>query len=74
MILKVLFVSKLGANLLSARRLCEAGLVGCFNSGKMYFKLNGKRVVKAMMENSLYIVDHVSNCYRETAFPVLIII
>jgi hypothetical protein len=43
MILKnVLFVPKLGANFLSARRLCEAGLVGCFDSGNMYFKLNGK--------------------------------
>jgi hypothetical protein len=69
MILKnVLFVPKLGANLLSARRLYEAGLVGCFDSGNMYFKLNRKTVVKATMENSLYIVNHVSSHHRETAF------
>jgi hypothetical protein len=65
----VLFVPKLGANLLSARHLYEAGLVGCFDSGNIYFKLNGKTVVKATMENGLYIVDHVCSCYKETAFP-----
>jgi hypothetical protein len=64
----VLFVPKLDANFLSARCLCEAGLVGSFNSGKMYFKLNGKTVIKATMENGLYIANHVSGCYRETAF------
>jgi hypothetical protein len=67
----VLFVPKLGANLLSARCLCEAGLVGCFDSGNMYFKLNRKTVVKAMMENGHYIVDHVSSPYKETAFPCI---
>jgi hypothetical protein len=34
----------------------------------MYFKLNGKTVVKATMENGLYIVNHVSSRNRETAF------
>jgi hypothetical protein len=65
----MLYVPKLGANLLSARRLCEAGLVGSFNSGKMYFKLNGKTIIKATMENGLYILNHVSKQYKETAFP-----
>jgi hypothetical protein len=37
----------------------------------MYFKLNRKTVVKAMMENGLYIVDHVSSPYKETAFPCI---
>jgi hypothetical protein len=70
MVLKnVLYVPKLVANLLSARRLCEAGLVGSFNSGNMYFKLNGKTVTKATMENGLYIVNHVSKTYKETAIP-----
>jgi hypothetical protein len=70
MVLKnVLYIPKLGANLLSARRLCEVGLVGSFNSGKMYFKLKGTTVIKARMENGLDIVKHVSKQYKETAFP-----
>jgi hypothetical protein len=72
MILKnVLFVPKLGANLLSARHLYEAGLVGCFDSGNMYFKLNRKTVVQATIENGLYIVDHISSHYKETVFPCI---
>jgi hypothetical protein len=31
--------------------------------------LNRKTVVKAIMDNGLYIVDHVSSCYTETEFP-----
>jgi hypothetical protein len=54
------YVSKLGANLLSARHLCEAGLIGSFNSGTMYFMLNGTTIIKAKMANGLYIVNHVS--------------
>jgi hypothetical protein len=70
MVLKnMLYVPKLGANLLLARCLCEAGLVGSFNSGNMYFKLTGNTVIKATMENGLYIVNHVSKQYKETAFP-----
>jgi hypothetical protein len=70
MVLKnVLYVPKLGVNLLSARCLYEVGLVRSFNSGKMYFKLNRKTVIKATMENGLYIVNHVSTQYKETAFP-----
>jgi hypothetical protein len=70
MVLKnVLYVPKLGANLLLSRRLCEAGLVGSFHSGKICFKLNGKTVIKARMENGLYIVNDVSKQYKETAFP-----
>jgi hypothetical protein len=70
MVLKnVLYIPKLGTNLLSARRLCKVGLVGSFNLGTMYFKLNGKTIIKAKMENGLYIVNHVSKYYKEMAFP-----
>jgi hypothetical protein len=56
----MLYISKLGINLLSARHLYKVGLVGSFNSGKMYFKLNKKTVIKAMIENGVYILNHVS--------------
>jgi hypothetical protein len=64
-----MYIPKLGANLLSGRHLCEAGLVGSFNSGTMYFKLNRKTIIKAKMENSLYIVHHTSKRHKEMVFP-----
>jgi hypothetical protein len=35
----------------------------------MYFKLNGKMIVKAMMENGRYIFNQVSKHHNEMAFP-----
>jgi hypothetical protein len=70
MVLKnVLYVLKLGANLLSARCLCGAGLVGSFYSDTMYFMLNGKIIIKVKIENGLYIVNHISKRHKEIAFP-----
>ena len=70
MLLKdVLFVPGLGVNLLSARRLCQAGLKGSLDSNTMVFKLGKKRIVTATMTNGLYVVSHVSRGYREVAFP-----
>ncbi|KAI0999756.1 hypothetical protein K3495_g8444 [Podosphaera aphanis] len=63
-----LFFPKLGTDLLSARRLCESGLVGSFNSNWIYFKLKGKIIIKAKKENGSYIINHISSCLRETAF------
>jgi hypothetical protein len=70
MVLKyVLYVPNLGANLLSARYLCKAGLVGSFNSSIIYFKLNRKMIIKGKIENGLYIVNHISKHHKEIAFP-----
>jgi hypothetical protein len=69
MILKnILFVSKVGANLLSARYLYKVGLVGYFNSENIYFKLNRKIIIKVMIDNSCYIKNHISSHHRETIF------
>jgi hypothetical protein len=65
----LLYVLKLGANVLSARRLYEAGLVGSFNSGTMYFKLNGETIIKAKIENGPYIVHHIAKHHKDMAFP-----
>jgi hypothetical protein len=56
----VLFVPDLGINLLSARRLCQAGLKGNFNSRKMFFKRGEKTIIEAIMSQGLYIVLHVN--------------
>ncbi|KAI0991347.1 hypothetical protein K3495_g16840, partial [Podosphaera aphanis] len=65
----VLYVPKLGVNLLSVRRLCQAGLKFSGNQDKLYL-LNGKRkIVTATMKNGLYIVSKIAKGYEETAFP-----
>ena len=55
-----LYVPGLGVNLLSAKRLCEAGLKGSFDDKSMYFKMGNKIMVHSKMDQGLYIVKHVS--------------
>jgi hypothetical protein len=65
----VLLVPNLGVNLLSGRRMCAAGLKGRFNSHALCFKLGKKIIIKATMDDGLYVVSHVADGYQETAFP-----
>ncbi|KAF5207339.1 hypothetical protein FRX31_003074, partial [Thalictrum thalictroides] len=55
-----LFVPNLGVNLLSARRMCDTGLRGYFDSNRMYFKLENKIMIHAKIHHGLYVVNHVS--------------
>ena len=64
-----LYIPDLGVNLLSARRLCEAGLKGSFNNNKMYFKNGKEKIVQAVMRDGLYIVTNIADGYEEAAFP-----
>ena len=69
MILKdVLYVPRLGINLISARKLCQEGLKGSFDKNHMYFKQGTKKVVTATMTNGLYVITHVSKKCKDTAF------
>jgi hypothetical protein len=65
----VLLVPNLGVNLLSGRRICAAGLKGRFNSRALCFKLGKKIIIKATMDDGLYVVSHIADGYQETAFP-----
>jgi hypothetical protein len=65
----VLLVPNLGINLLSGRRICAAGLKGQFNSNALWFKLGKKTIIKATMDDGLYVVSHITDGYQETAFP-----
>ncbi|KAI0995304.1 hypothetical protein K3495_g12878, partial [Podosphaera aphanis] len=65
----VLFVPNLGVNLLSARKVCQNGLLGSFDTNQMFFTLNGKKVIECTMKNGLYIVTNIASAYKETAFP-----
>ena len=65
----VLYVPGLGINLLSARRVCQAGLYGVFTNTKMYFMNKEKeKIISAKMSDGLYIVTHVAAGYKEKAF------
>ncbi|KAF7567667.1 hypothetical protein PtrM4_142580 [Pyrenophora tritici-repentis] len=65
----VLLVPNLGVNLLSGRRICAAGLKGRFNSHTLSFRLGKKTIIKATMDDGLYVVSHIADGYQETAFP-----
>jgi hypothetical protein len=59
----VLLVPNLGVNLLSGRRMCAAGLKGRFNSHALCFKLGKKIIIKATMDDGLYVVSHIADGY-----------
>src|ERR1700712_1457584 len=65
----VLYVPNLGVNLLSARRICQAGLLGSFNERKMYFRepTSGTKMITASMQDGLYIVTKVHRDYKALA-------
>ena len=63
----VLYVPGLGINLLSVRKICDAGLKGKLDSTRMYFKKDGKKAIKAHLQNGLYIITHFYNNYKEVA-------
>ena len=45
----VLYVPGLGINLLSVRKICDAGLKGRLDSTRMYFKKDGKKVIEVIL-------------------------
>ncbi|KAI0998336.1 hypothetical protein K3495_g9858 [Podosphaera aphanis] len=56
-----LFVPKLGANLLSGKKICEQmNLRGAFDAEKMYFHKNNKSLISASWKNGVYIIDHIA--------------
>ena len=68
LLLDILYIPGLGVNLLSTRHMCQAGLKAQFNNTYIHFKLGRKKVIKATMNNGLYIVTHVAKGFEKTAF------
>jgi hypothetical protein len=64
----VLYVLRLGINLVSARKLCQVGLKDLFNKNYMYFKQGPKTVVTVTMTNGLYVITHISKKCKDIAF------
>ena len=64
----VLYVPKLGVNLLSGKRVCQQGLQGSFDENTMNFSQDGKAIIQASQQDSLYIVKSIAKGYSEEAF------
>ena len=64
----VLYVDKLGVNLLSGKRMCEKGLRGSFDQNGLYMHDQfGKLVVKATERGGVYVVEKIANGYDSFA-------
>jgi hypothetical protein len=64
-----LYVPCLGANLLSARRICTTSkLRGAFDATKMYIHKNNKVLLLASFRDGVYIVDHIATDDHERAY------
>lgn len=66
----VLFVPKLGINLMSSRKICrDIGLQGTFDQHNIYFSKYNRKLITATMENGLYIVTHISKDIDKLVLP-----
>ena len=65
----VLYVPKIGVNLLSVRRLCQSGLSFTGNDKKLYLMDGKRKIIRAKMQNGLYVVSHIADGYEEKASP-----
>ena len=64
----VLYVPKLGVNLLSGKRMCEKGLVGSFNQhGLRMHDKQGKEILEARQRGGVYIVERIAKDLDEFA-------
>ena len=67
----VLFVPKLGVNLLSSQRICSQPYVkGSFDSQRMYFTRGNEKIMRADIQGGIYIVSWLAKGLEETAFYV----
>jgi hypothetical protein len=65
----VLYVPKLGVNLLSSRKICSGkGVLGSFDNKTMYFKKGNKTLIRADISGGIYIVSWIRKGLDETAF------
>ena len=65
----VLYVPKLGVNLMSARKVCSTnGIRGSFDKDTMLFKLHGKTVIRADVQDGVYLVSSIAKGFEESAF------
>ena len=68
MLKDILYVPRLGVNLVLVRKLCQRGLKGSFDKTHIYFKHRPKTVDTIIITNSLYIIIYVLKKYKDIAF------
>lgn len=61
----VLYVPKLGVNLVSAKKLCKGGYKGAFDDESIWITKGNQKVLKAKQSQGLYIVNHVSRAFQD---------
>ena len=64
----MLYVPRLGVNLMSSQRMYMASLKGSFDSHHLYFNQGKDRIVTTTIEDRLYIVTNIADGYKEKAF------
>lgn len=68
----VLFVPKLGINLISSRKICRhIGLQGTFDQQNIFFTKDDCKLIIVTMKNGLYIVSHISKDIGKIVLPHL---
>lgn len=60
----VLFVPKLGVNLISAKKLCKGGYQGAFDEENIWITKGNRKVLTAVQSRGLYVVKHVSKTFQ----------
>ena len=60
----VLYVPKLGVNLISAKKLCKGGLTGTFDDENIWITRGNKEVLEAKQSKGLYVVNKISEAFQ----------
>ena len=68
----ILYVPKLGVNLLSGKRMCKKGLQGSFDRHGLYMHdKDGKLVIEAPGKGGVYVVKHIAKGLHEFALSAM---
>jgi hypothetical protein len=69
---KVLYVPKLGVNLLSSKKVCSQGnITGTFNNKTMCFYRENKKILEAQTQGGIYIISWIAEELKETALAAI---
>jgi hypothetical protein len=61
------YISELGVNLLSGRRIWEARLTGQFKKSHMYFKKGKHKIITATIQDGLYVIAYIEQGSQDKA-------
>jgi hypothetical protein len=65
----ILYVPRLGINLMSSRKICSQGVVlGSFNDKTIYFKKGNKTLIRADISSGIYIISWIRKGLNEKEF------